>query len=61
MGRPIDWADFVAFLGEKKGVSKKKPRTSMPWALNNSAASILSRPPEKTHMAFMKILFSFPL
>jgi hypothetical protein len=47
------WADLKALSGPKKGVSKKRARTSMPWALIVSAANILSRPPEKTQIAFI--------
>jgi hypothetical protein len=49
----MEAADFTARPEGKKGVSKKRPRTSMPWALMSSAASMLSRPPEKTANAFI--------
>ena len=52
-GRFIALADLWARSGPKNGVLKKRPRTSIPWALTSWAASILSRPPENTQRAFI--------
>jgi hypothetical protein len=46
MGIPVLRAASLAFLDEKKGVSKVTHSTSMPWLRKTNAERMLSRPPE---------------
>jgi hypothetical protein len=49
----MDAADFCARPDGKKGVSKKRAKTSTPSDRIKAAANMLSRPPENTHKAFI--------
>ena len=60
-GRFMDRAETMARSALKNGVSKKRARTSMSCALMSSAASMLSRPPEKTQIAFIIISIVRPV
>jgi hypothetical protein len=59
MGIPVLRAASLAFLDEKKGVSKVTHSTSMPWLRKTNAERMLSRPPEHRPKARTFFLVKF--